>query len=259
MVKISTVLRTFISRFLFIILIILALPAIILLMILPERMRYHNRPLFWGIDLVCWGFVRILRMCFIPISYEGYDQESGTKTKYELTAAQTLHKGPVIFIANHQSAMDAPLLGVLARGRPHIWIARQELMSWKLLRWVLPRLSIVFDVTSRQKAMGSLLRLVRLVQGTDIDIMIFPEGARYSDDKVHKFYGGFSALAKLLKRPVVPVFISGVNKVYPPDTFWVFKHPINVTVGKPFEFQDNETDDEFKERVRQWFVDQSES
>ncbi len=246
MVSISTLLRTLISRFLVIILIILALPIVVLMMILPERIRYTTRPLFWGLAVVCGGVIRILRLCFIPVSYHVDEQLAKSK-------------GPVIFVANHQSVFDAPLLGVMARGKPHIWLARHELMQWKLLRWILPRLSVVVNVTSRQHAMASLLRLVRLVKGKDIDIMIFPEGARYSDDKVHKFYGGFVALAKLLKRPVVPVCIVGVNKVYPPDTFWVHKHPIKVIVGKPFEFKEGETDDEFKERVHQWFVEQLES
>ena len=195
---------------------------------------------------MCWGIISIMRLCFISV-------------KYESENAQSAHKEPVIFVANHQSAIDAPLLGVLAKGKPHIWLAREELMQWRLLRWILPRLTVVVDVNSRQKAMGSMLRLVRLVKGNDIDVMIFPEGARYPDDKMHPFYGGFVVLAKLLKRPVVPVCILGVNKVYPPNTFWMYSHPVKVIVGKPMVLQENETDDAFKDRVHQWFVEHVES
>ncbi len=246
MVTITTVLRTFISRFLLAILILLAFPLIILMMVFPERIRYKSRLLFWGMNVVYWGVISIMRLSFIPVSYIEED-------------AHSAHKDPVIFVANHQSAIDAPLLGRLARGKPHIWLAREELMQWKLLRWILPRLTVVVDVNSRQKAMGSMLRLVRLVKGKDIDVMIFPEGARYPDDKMHPFYGGFVVLAKLLKRPVVPVCILGVNKVYPPDTFWMYHHPVKVIVGKPMALQENETDDAFKDRVYRWFVEQVES
>ena len=246
MVTISTVLRTFISRFLFLLLIILGSPLVVLMMVLPERIRYKSRVLFWGMNAVYWGVIGIMRLCFIPVSYEQED-------------AHSAHKEPVIFVANHQSAIDAPLLGRLARGKPHIWLARSELMTWKFLRWILPRITVVVDVNSRQKAMGSMIRLVRMVQGKDIDVMIFPEGARYPDDKVHPFYGGFVVLAKLLKRPVVPVCILGINKVYPPNTFWVYRYPVKVTVGKPMVMQENETDDAFKDRVHQWFVEQVES
>lgn len=244
MVTISIVLRTLISRILLALLIFISLPLVLLMAILPERIRYKNKILFWGISIVYWAVIYIMRLCFIPISYEGFDQ---------------LPKQPAIFVANHQSAIDAPLLGVVARGKPHIWLAREELMKWKLLRWILPRMTIVVDVTSRSKATAALLRLVRLVKKIDIDIMIFPEGSRYPDDKVHPFYGGFVALAKLLNRPVVPVAITGVNKVYPPDTFWVYKHPVNVTIGEPLFLKDGESEESFKDRVHQWFVDQVES
>ena len=53
-------------------------------------------------------------------------------------------------------------------------------------------------------------------------------------------------------------YIAGANKVYPPDTFLVHYYPVKVVVGKPFVLQENETDEEFKQRVYQWFLDQSE-
>jgi len=89
--------------------------------------------------------------------------------------------------------------------------------------------------------------------------MIFPEGGRYTDGTVHDFYGGFVILAKKTGRPVVPVRIFGVHKVYPPDTFWVQKYPITVVVGKPFVYQEGDTDQAFKDRVYQWFIEQKES
>ena len=215
------------------------------MMILPKRIRYQSRFVFWSLSFFYAGIVWIMRLCLIPVSYEGnYKKHS---------------KEPVIFVANHQSSIDIPLLGLLAQAQPHVWLARHELMTWYLLRWVLPRLAVVINVSSHQKAMASLLRLVRLVRDKNIDVMVFPEGSRYPDEKVHKFYGGFVTLAKLLKRPVVPVAIVGINHVYPPNSFWVYKHPVRVVVGEPFTMKEGESDKEFKQRVHQWFVEQVES
>ena len=128
---------------------------------------------------------------------------------------------PVIFAANHQSSMDIPLIGVLPHGKPHIWLARAELLKTWFLHIVLRRLAVVADVTSHAKATRSLIRLLKLVEGEDLDVMIFPEGGRFTDDKdLHEFFGGFVILAKALKRPVVPVSIFGVDKVYPPRSFF---------------------------------------
>jgi hypothetical protein len=37
----------------------------------------------------------------------------------------------------------------------------------------------------------------------------------------------------------------------------VYWHPITVIVGKPFGFEQDETDDQFKQRVYNWFVEQA--
>lgn len=239
--KFVTLLHTIVSRFLLLILIIVAIVPTFIMMLMPARIRYRNRVLFWLIDLFYW---LVLKCSFVPVRVRG---------------AENIPHEPVVFAANHQSSLDIPLVGLLTHGKPHIWLARSELMKSMLLRWVLPRLAVVVEVNSGSKAMRSLITLMRLVEGADIDVMIFPEGARYVDGSVHEFFGGFVILAKALKRPVVPVRIFGANKVYPPHSFLVKYHPITVVVGKPFVIGDDETDDQFKERVYQWFVAQSEA
>lgn len=240
MPKLSVILHTVISRFLLLLILLLGIPIFLLMIILPEKYRYRSKILFGSMRFFYWI---VVRASFVPVTFKGEEH---------------IPDEPVVFVANHQSALDIPLLGVVTKGRPHVWLARYELMKWKFLRWILPRMAIVINPLSREKSMGSLRRLLRLVKAQPLDVMIFPEGARYTDDKVHKFYGGFVMVAKMLNCKVVPVYISGSNKVYPPDTFWVIRHPITVTTGKPFMLEQDESDDAFKDRVYNWFVEQSE-
>jgi len=240
MPQLSVIFHTLISRFLLLIIMILGVPVFLLMILLPKKYRYKSKILFGSMRFFYWV---VVKATLVPVSFEG---------------GEHIPDEPAVFVANHQSALDIPLLGVFTKGRPHVWLARYELMRWKLLRWVLPRMAVVINPLSREKAMGSLRQLLKLAKAQPLDVMIFPEGARYADDKVHKFYGGFAMVAKMLNYKVVPVYISGVNKVYPPDTFWVTRHPITVTAGKAFELENNESDDAFKERVYQWFVEQSE-
>ncbi len=239
MVTWRSVLHTLYGRSLILIAIILGFPFILLMMVLPEKVRYSNRFLFWGINIF---YTIIVKASFVPISFEG---------------REGIPQEPLLFVANHQSSLDIPLVGYVVRGKPHIWLARVELMQWKLLRWVLPRLSVVIDTGSKEKAMRSMIHLVRLVEGSNVDIMIFPEGARFTDGTIHPFFGGFVTLAKLLKRKVVPIYIAGVNKVYPPNTFWIHYYPIKIVVGAPFLLQPEESDEAFKDRVHQWFLQQA--
>jgi 1-acyl-sn-glycerol-3-phosphate acyltransferase len=205
-------------------------------------------PKSWLLDsklFYTWAYyfyALLIKVSFLPITYEG---------------KENIPEGPVIFAANHQSSLDIPLVGILARGTPHVWLALSSLMKSPILRFVLPRVAVLVDMSTPVKGMRSLLQIVSLVTNKHRSVMIFPEGGRYTDGKVHDFYGGFVILAKKTGRPVVPVRIFGVNKVYPPKCFLVYSHPVRVVIGKPFTFHEGESDEEFKNRVYKWFVEQA--
>jgi len=149
-------------------------------------------------------------------------------------------------------------VGVLSKGVPHVWLAKDEAVEGVFVRFIVPLLSVLVDVSSPRKAMLSLRKILSIVNNHHRNLMIFPEGTRYIDGKIHDFFGGFAVIAKKTGRPVVPVCILGINKAYPPDTFWVYWHPITVIVGKPFVYQENDTDQDFKQRIYKWFVEKME-
>ena len=88
-------------------------------------------------------------------------------------------------------------------------------------------------------------------------MIIFPEGGRYSDGKVHDFLWGFAIIARKTGRPVVPVLIVDTYKVYPMGSFFVNYSPIKVIIGKPFVMLEQESDEAFIKRVHAWFLQQS--
>ncbi len=237
---IGVLIRTLIARLLlFIVIAIWFIPTLIIFCI-PARWRFGSRFVYM---LIHGFYVAVLKSTLVPIIYKG---------------TENIPDQPVIFAANHQSSLDIPLVGRLTKGIPHIWLARHELLESFFLRIVLPRFAVVVHVDEPIKAMRSLLRIINLVKDKHRHLMIFPEGSRFTDDRVHEFFGGFVILAKKLKRPIVPVRIFNANKVYPPNTFLVRWHPIVVVVGKPFMIGQDESDAAFKQRVYQWFVEQKE-
>ena len=239
--NIGMIARNLFSRFLLIIITIVFLIPIAIFICIPERYRYKYPILFYPIH---WFYVAILKGSLLPITYKGLENIPKDK--------------PVIFAANHQSSLDIPLIGVLSKGVPHVWLAKAELMDSFFIRFIVPLISVLVDVTSPRNAMLSLRKILTIVNNHHRNLIIFPEGARYTDGKIHDFFGGFVVLAKKIGRPVVPVCILGIDKAYPPETFWVHWYPITVVVGKPFVYEENDTDESFKNRVYQWFVDQVE-
>jgi 1-acyl-sn-glycerol-3-phosphate acyltransferase len=238
MVSVINIIHTILSR--------LILTLVILIIALPLSLCFLfggkyivDNPLFLLVQrFFDWACIRL---SMLRITYIGLEN---------------LPAEPCIVAANHQSSFDIPLIGYILRKRPHLWLAWAELAKGPLLRFILPRIAVLVDVTSPQKAVRTLVQAISVIKSEPWDLVIFPEGARHTDGSVHPFFGGFAIIAKKINRPVIPVKIIGVNKVYPPKTFWMHRHPITVIIGPAFTIGQDETEHEFKDRVYAWFSSQ---
>lgn len=227
--------HTCISRCLLGILFLLYAIPILIIISLPKEYRLNNRFVFFIIHT----FYRAVLFClFVPIIIHGKEH------------VPTI---PAIFVANHQSSIDIPLLGSLVEGAPHVWLARTDVTAYSIIRFFYSLIAVMVDLSSPVASYRSLRVLLQIAHETDIHLMLFPEGARYIDGQVHEFVDGFVFLAKKTGRPVVPVCILGVNHVYPPTTFFLTRFPIHVVIGKPFFYQEDDTDASFKEKVVSWY------
>ncbi len=242
MISMTALLRTLLSRFLLLLIMIVCLiPGFILLFLVPERYRYDNKLLCWFEYFFYWA---VLKSTLLRITYKGTEHIP--------------YNEPAIVVANHQSSLDIPLIGVMFKTFPHIWLATITLMDSPVLRFILPRIAVLIDMSTPMKGMKSLIQAIQLINGHRRHVALFPEGGRFTDGTVHDFYAGFVILAKKTGRPVVPVRIFGIHKAYPPKVFLVHDYPISVVVGKPLYYQEGESDDAFKDRVYQWFIEQKE-
>lgn len=216
----------------------LAIPGIFFLLA-PKTWRYKNK-LFYKYVYFCYWLV--CKCTLLPIKVVG---------------AEHVPLDPAIIVANHQSALDIPLVGLVCKGAPHSWLAWSELWDRISLKIFLSPMALPLDLTSPNKALRSLIKALNIVVDYHLHAIIFPEGGRFADGAVHDFYAGFVILVKKTGRPLVPVYIDDAHKVYPPGAFLASWHPIRVTVGEPMIMQEGESDEAFKDRVYQWFVNQS--
>jgi long-chain acyl-CoA synthetase len=69
-------------------------------------------------------------------------------------------------------------------------------------------------------------------------VCIFPEGERTIDGEVKEFKKGVGILAKELNIPLVPVHITGSYESWPRTKRFPRPHPIKVTFGRPFDFEE---------------------
>ena len=237
--KATTVLWTLYARLIAFILIATYLVPFLILLALPARYGFESKLFYWLEYSLCW---LLFKLCFLPITYVGQEN---------------MPHEPAVIVANHQSYLDIPLLVMVMHRYPHLWMALSYLMSWRLLRFILPKVAVLVDTSSPLAGMRSLIAAIKKVNGKRTHVVIFPEGGRYDDGKIHDFFAGFVILAKKMNRPIVPVFIKGVNVVYPRDSFWVTRAPVTIIIGKPMRMEEGELDEIFHDRVHQWFIEQN--
>ena len=236
--SITIILYTLWVRFWYLVIFLSTLiPIAVLVFLVPQKYRYNK--IFFLASALLYRSV-LLASC-VPIRVHG---------------KSNIPEGSVLFVANHSSSLDIMLLGSLCGLHPHLWLAMSWLTKFATFRYILPRVAVLVDMSSPQKGVRSLIKTINLVKEHDMHVMIFPEGRRYTDGKIHDFYGGFAILAKKTGLPVVPVRIFNLEKVYPPESFWMHRCPVDVVIGEAMSIREDESDQEFKDRVHDWFVQQ---
>jgi 1-acyl-sn-glycerol-3-phosphate acyltransferase len=158
---------------------------------------------------------------------------------------------PVVYMANHQSLFDIPVLFVTLPGQARM-LAKESLFRIPIFGWSI-RLGgfISIDRQDRSRAKESFDAAVdRLRSGTSA--LIFPEGTRSRDGRLLPFQRGGLLLALKSGLPIVPVGIEGTFAVQPKNSFAIRPHTVDVRYGEPIEVDELGIRDraELTERVR---------
>jgi len=141
---------------------------------------------------------------------------------------------PAVFIGNHTSLFDPPLLISTLPSHP-VFVAKRELARVPFLGWVIWLADFIFiDRDHRGSARRSLQRAaVRIREGQSI--VTFPEGTRSRDGGLLPFKKGPFVLAFEAGVPVVPIAIQGGPAILPKGTWRVSGGPYRISVGTPLE------------------------
>jgi long-chain acyl-CoA synthetase len=158
---------------------------------------------------------------------------------------------PVIFAANHQSHMDAPV--ILAALPPslryrvttamakeffkaHFYPDQHGRLAWltNSVNYYLAALFFnAFPLPQREAGARQTLRYIGSVLEEGWSVLIFPEGRRTDTGAIDRFRPGIGMIAARLGVPVVPVRIEGLDKVLHPS--WRMARPgrVRVAFGAP--------------------------
>lgn len=177
--------------------------------------------------------------------------------------------GPVVFVANHNSHMDTPLL---LRALPRRWRRRTAVAAatdyfydkrLKALSASLAFGTVPLDRSSGAGVgTGQTAHLDRHIRAGG-SLLMFPEGTRSRDGRVGRLRSGAALLAAAHRVPVVPIYVSGTGEAMPRGRRWmVFKagrpgarHSIEVRFGSPMLPRPGERPSSVMERVRMFLAE----
>ena len=124
-------------------------------------------------------------------------------------------EGPCVFVGNHRSYYDIPLL-LASLDKPHGILAKEELGKIPLLNRWMKLLGCVFVQRDDLRASVRALNDATAIVESGRSFVIFPEGTRYKGEEggAGEFKQGAFRIAVKTGAPVVPVAITGARGLF---------------------------------------------
>ncbi len=123
---------------------------------------------------------------------------------------------PPLIVSNHLSNLDGPLLVHVLPLNPRALI-KAEARRIPLVGWVMKLAGFVFvDRSSAARRQEALEEAVDRITRTRCPFLVFPEGTRRRGGAGGDFKKGSFVIARRAGAPVLPVRISGTDRLLPP-------------------------------------------
>lgn len=164
--------------------------------------------------------------------------------------------GPVVYAANHQSHLDAPVIlaALTPRHRYHLATAaakeffaahfhshrysRRQWFTSSLNYYLGSLLFNVFPLPQREAGTRDAIRYLGELLGAGTSVLIFPEGRRTDAGEIGPFQPGIGMVASRLRVPVVPVRLEGLDRVLHKSWRMAVPGKVRVAFGEPINLED---------------------
>jgi 1-acyl-sn-glycerol-3-phosphate acyltransferase len=159
-------------------------------------------------------------------------------------------KASYIFVANHQSLYDIPLVyGWLKNNFK--WIIKKEFRKMPVMGYLCYRMGHIFiDRSNPMRAKQSLDQAKQNLKKGNTSIFLFPEGTRTRNGQVGRFKRGAFTIARDLHLPIVPVSIIGAYEALPKGLNCIIPGKIKIIFHQPIATT-NLTDENLNETIDQ--------
>ncbi len=136
-----------------------------------------------------------------------------TGSTVKITGEENLPQKPALFVCNHQSAFDIPLLLGFV-GQPKSFIAKWSLRHVPFIGSWMKRINCIFIKRNDFRQTLKAFQNAGQVFANDYSLVVFPEGTRSRSAKLNKFKKGSLKIAIKQKVPIVPVTIKNSHQIW---------------------------------------------
>lgn len=157
-----------------------------------------------------------------------------------IDAAKVPSSGPVILAPNHLAVLDSFIVP-LVLARPVAFLAKAEYfqgngLAARVRRWFFTSIDAIPVERGRGRAAQVAIQEAERVLLEGGAFGIHPEGTRSPDGRLYRGRTGVARLTLSTGAPVVPVALSGTDKLQPSGAKLPRPHPTTVRFGDPLDF-----------------------
>ena len=170
----------------------------------------------------------------------------------EVRGRERIPRGrPVVFMANHQSNCDPPALILVL---PKVLVlVKKEFFRVPVIGSGMTLVGFIrVDRKNREQARDAVERGVVAIKAGH-SFLVYPEGTRSLDGRLQPFKKGVFVMALKAGAPIVPISVSGSNKIMPKSKFVMRPGRVRITFHDSISTTGLTIDDRemIIERVRQ--------
>lgn len=160
---------------------------------------------------------------------------------YEVTGEENLQEAiklnrGVIFASNHISNLD-PITYMLINTANIRFLAKNTLFKVPVLGWCMKKCGQL-SINRMSIDTQAIRDCVNFLSKAGNVLCIFPEGTRSKTGELQPGKPGCAMIACKTKSIVIPVAISGTNKILPKNTFFPKVSNIKIKIGKHLNLDD---------------------
>jgi 1-acyl-sn-glycerol-3-phosphate acyltransferase len=145
-----------------------------------------------SIQALCLILPGHAKVAFARLYWAAFARLIGIKVRVIGTAAKRRDGRPVVYVSNHSSWVDVPVVGGVLEG---CFIAKGDVATWPVIRTI-ARLGRTVFVSRTRASTGKERDVMRAVLKAGDNLILFPEGTSSDGSRVLPFRTSFFALAE---------------------------------------------------------------